>query len=91
MNVLANYAGGLDVTFVSSDDGVAEKAGISESDIVVGLQGRPLLTIPELDAAMQEAVRADGQGRRLAFNLRSCGSAKRFGSMFHYLRLLLLC
>ncbi len=54
-NVLTKYEGGLDVGFVGTG-GPAEKAGIHEKDIVVGLQERPLLTLAELDAAMQMAV-----------------------------------
>jgi WD40 repeat protein len=54
-NVLAKYSGGLDVNFVRSH-GPAEKAGINEVDIVVGLQGRSLATLKELDAAVQDAV-----------------------------------
>ena len=54
-NVLAKYPGGLDVTFVRTG-GPAEKAGVHEVDIVVGLQGRPLTSLEELDAAMKVAV-----------------------------------
>ncbi len=54
-NVLTKYEGGLDVTFVRTG-GPAEKAGLQEEDIVVGLQGRPLLTLAELNGAMQMAV-----------------------------------
>ena len=55
-NVFAKYQGGLDVTFVRTL-GPAEKAGIHEVDIVVGLQGRPLTTLENLDAAIKEAVK----------------------------------
>jgi serine/threonine protein kinase/WD40 repeat protein len=54
-NVLAKYSGGLDVSFVRSH-GPAENAGINEVDIVVGLQGRPLTSLQELDAAIKAAV-----------------------------------
>ncbi len=54
-NVLAKYVGGLDVTFVRTH-GPAEKAGIHEVDIVVGLQGRPTVSLRDLDLAMQDAV-----------------------------------
>jgi hypothetical protein len=54
-NVFAKYTGGLDVTFVRSH-GPAEKAGIHEVDIVVGLQGRQISSLQELDTAMREAA-----------------------------------
>jgi hypothetical protein len=54
-NVLAKYPGGLDVAFVRSN-GPAEKAGVNEVDIVVKLQGRPLTSLEELDAAIKAAV-----------------------------------
>jgi len=54
-NVFAKYAGGLDVTFVRTH-GPAEKAGIHEVDIVVGLHGRPTANLEDLDSAMQDAI-----------------------------------
>ena len=64
-NVLSQYTGGLDVTFVRSH-GPAEKAGINEVDIVVKLQGRSVSSLDRLDAAMQFAVeqiqRGDADG-----------------------------
>ena len=61
-NVLAKYAGGLDVTFVRSDDGPAGRAGIHEVDIVVGLQGHKLVNLEQLDVAVRDAVTRIEQG-----------------------------
>ncbi|MGB5336820.1 MAG: protein kinase, partial [Woeseiaceae bacterium] len=62
-NVFANYAGGLDVTFVRTG-GPAEKAGIHEVDIVVRLLGRPMTSLRDLDSAMREALERIERGDR---------------------------
>ena len=55
-NVFAKYSGGLELTFVRTH-GPAEKAGIHDADILVGLQGLPLVSLPALDSAMQAATK----------------------------------
>ncbi len=60
-NVFAKQSGGLDVTFVRSN-GPAEKAGMHEVDIVVRLQGRPIVSLDDLDSAMRDAVEQIGRG-----------------------------
>ncbi|MDP6721568.1 MAG: PDZ domain-containing protein, partial [Pirellulaceae bacterium] len=57
-NVFAKYAGGLAVTFVRTH-GPAEKAGIHDVDIVVTLRGLGVVSLKELDSAIQDAVRND--------------------------------
>jgi hypothetical protein len=64
-NVLAKQEGGLDVTFVQTG-GPAEKAGLHEIDIVVGLQGKPLARLDELDAAMELALEQIESGKAVA-------------------------
>jgi hypothetical protein len=54
-NVLSKYAGGLDVTF-SRTSGPAEKAGITESVIVVGFETTMITTLEELDQLIQSAA-----------------------------------
>ena len=54
-NVLAKYAGGLKVALARTN-GTVERAGIHGGYIVVGLQGRPIAGLEDLDIAMHEAV-----------------------------------
>ena len=55
-NVLTNYSGGLDLTFVETG-GPAEKAGIHEVDILVALQGQGVVTLQEFDDVVQDALK----------------------------------
>src|SRR6185437_8838168 len=54
-NVFAKYQGGLAVTFVRSH-GPAEKAGFYGMEIVVGLEGRRVANLDDLDLAVRDAV-----------------------------------
>jgi len=54
-NVFAKYQGGLDVTSVRTH-GPAEKAGVHEADIVVGLRGSPIASLAALDSAIQDII-----------------------------------
>jgi hypothetical protein len=78
-NVLAKYSGGLDVTFVRTDNGAADKAGFHEVDIVVGLQGRPMVSLQDLDSAMQDAVEQikAGDAESLQFDVLHSGETVR--------------